>query len=140
MYTIWIHIGSQQLMLDICTPQDDPLRVETCSVYKLYNKTNVDTVVSILFYFRCVHWPQFTGPRTVPGTQTVYPGTSRYEDGVATSDQDRHRGLLLYLGYLQTLGKIFPSSNSTQFLLGKFIVKRRRVAKRWLRKVRSLLR
>jgi hypothetical protein len=35
-------------------PEDDPLRVETCSFYKSYNKTNVDTVVSILFHFYCV--------------------------------------------------------------------------------------
>jgi hypothetical protein len=41
-------------MLDTFTPEDDPLRDETCSVYKLYNKTNVDRVVSILFYFCCV--------------------------------------------------------------------------------------
>jgi hypothetical protein len=36
-----------------CTPLELalPLRVEACSVYKLYTKTNVDTVVSILFYF-----------------------------------------------------------------------------------------
>jgi hypothetical protein len=47
-------------MLDICMPEDDPLTVETCSDYNLYNKTNVGTIVSILFYFCCADWPQST--------------------------------------------------------------------------------
>jgi hypothetical protein len=47
-------------MLDIYTPEDDPLRVETCSNFLPYNKTNIDTVVSILFYFVCVDGPQST--------------------------------------------------------------------------------
>jgi hypothetical protein len=38
-------------MLDIQMPEDDSVRVETCCVWHRYNKTNVDIIVSILFYF-----------------------------------------------------------------------------------------
>jgi hypothetical protein len=38
-------------MFNIYMPEDDPLRVENVAIFNKYSKTNVDTVVSILFYF-----------------------------------------------------------------------------------------
>jgi hypothetical protein len=33
------------------TPEDGPLRVETCSIQQPQSKTNIDAMVSILFYY-----------------------------------------------------------------------------------------
>jgi hypothetical protein len=38
-------------MIHIQTPEDDSVRVETCCDWYRYNKTNIDTIVSILFNF-----------------------------------------------------------------------------------------
>jgi hypothetical protein len=38
-------------MLDVQTPEDDSVKVETCCDLYRYNKTIVDTIVFILFYF-----------------------------------------------------------------------------------------